>query len=48
LAYKTHREAIVLVEIVEDGDWEEGVRVWKVLRDADRKVGMGYMYMEHR
>lgn len=34
------------VEIVEDGDWEEGVRVWKVLRDADRKVGMGYMYME--
>ncbi|KAF4762129.1 hypothetical protein HAV15_006389 [Penicillium sp. str.  len=25
------------VEIVEDGDWEEGVRVWKVLRDADRR-----------
>lgn len=27
------------VEIVEDGDWEEGVRVWKVLRDADRRSG---------
>lgn len=27
------------VDIVEDGDWEEGIRVWKVLRDADRRSG---------
>ncbi|CAG8213281.1 unnamed protein product [Penicillium nalgiovense] len=26
------------VETVEDGDWEEGVRVWKVLRDADVRI----------
>lgn len=27
------------VEIVEDRDWEEGVRAWEVLREADRKSG---------